>query len=63
MTLIEFFQALFNVLHGNALADEAEHLAPALIMLQALARLSGYLPVLAPLVAVSAPVVVLKEVC
>lgn len=41
---LEFFQALFNVLHGKALADVAEDLAPALATLQALAGLSGELP-------------------
>jgi hypothetical protein len=58
---LEFFQALFNVLHGKALADEGEHLAPALTTLQALAGLSGDLPVLALPVAVEPPVRVLKR--
>jgi hypothetical protein len=41
---LAFFQALFNVLHGKSLAEEAHHIAPALATLQALAGLSGELP-------------------
>jgi hypothetical protein len=57
---LAFFQALFNVLHGKSLTEEAHHIAPALATLQALAGLSGHLPVLASPVVLEAPVRVLR---